>query len=694
MRIFKFRGCVTAKCMDVFFLKKINHGMKTMKNHLLASFALFAGLLVGVVRAEETPPADATKKITYDDHIKAIFRQHCLNCHKQGEAKGGLSLDTLGAVITGGGSGEIVYAGEVEGSRLWQLVAHEDTPVMPPNQDKIPQDQIDLIAAWISGGMLENMGSKAAKVKANNLASVSVGTGKPEGDAAMPVSIPQAVPVVTPRASAITAIAASPWAPLIAVAGQKQISLYNSDSTLLLGVLPFSEGIPQSLRFSRDGAFLIAAGGEHSFKGIAAIYDVKTGDRVATVGDDLDVAFDADVNDQMTQVALGGPQKMLRVYDTATGELQFDIKKHTDWILSVAFSPDGVLVASGDRSAGLVVWEASTGRQFLEFTEHKGAINSISWRDDSNVFASASDDGTVKLWDIVEGKVIKTISAHVGGATAVRFDHQGRLVTSGKDKRVKLWDAAGNLIREFPPMSETVLEVAITHDGSRVIAGDWTGQVLVSQTEAPENKSPIAANPPAAKQRLDEANAKLLAIKPEFDRTLIESHAALATYAGEVKKREQFQLEKQQKLAAAEAAKQASVASIAVAEGIKNELPGLASQSRDKHDLVIASRLGPLESDAAQEELAKRESELAGVFNAIAAKRRSQIVTRVTAVTQTQEAALMTSAAQALNTAIASAEAAEAAAKTVADTAKAIHDPLATQKAELEKLAKQLTDAV
>ncbi|MGV3485029.1 MAG: c-type cytochrome domain-containing protein [Planctomycetaceae bacterium] len=666
-----------------------------MSSHrLILSFALALGTAAASTYAEDAPPADAAPKITYEDHIKPIFRQHCFTCHNQGEAKGGLALDTNGGVITGGASGEIVYAGDHESSRLWQLVAHEETPVMPPNQDKIPQEQIDLIAAWIKGGMLENMGSKAAKAKTNNLAFASVGAGKPEGPAAMPESVPQAVPVVTPRASAITAIGASPWAPLVAVAGQKQISLYHSDTALLLGVLPFPEGIPLSLRFSRDGAFLVAAGGEHASKGIAAIYDVKTGNRVATLGDELDVAFDADVNDKMTQLAMGGPQKMLRIYDMATGELQFDIKKHTDWIYAVAFSPDGVLVASGDRSAGLCVWEASTGRPFLDLVDHKGAINSIAWRDDSNVFASASDDGTVKLWDVVEGKAIKSINAHGGGVMGVRFDHQGRLVTCGKDNRVKLWSPTGDLIRELPPMSETVLEVAITHDGSRIIAGDWTGQVLVSQSEAPENKTPIAANPPSVKARLDETNAKLAALVPEFDKTLAEVNAAQAALAAETKKREQLQAEKQQKLAMAEAAKQAAAAATAQAEQVKAELPALAAQSRDKHDLVIAARLVPLDADAAQEELAKKEAELADVLVAVATKRRAQITARAAATAKQQEATALTAAAEAMNPAIAAAEAAEVAAKPAVDAANAKHAPLAAQRAELERLVKQLAEAV
>jgi len=644
--------------------------------------------------ADETVPAAEPAKITYEDHIKPIFREHCFSCHNQGDPKGGLALDSVGATIIGGSSGEIVSAGDVEGSRLWQLVSHTESPEMPPEKDKIPQPQIDLIAAWVTGGLLENMGSKAAKQKVNALAAITVTGGKPEGQAAMPETVPQTVPVVTARASAITAVAASPWAPLVAVAGQKQISLYHSDTTKLLGVLPFPEGVAQSIRFSRDGAYLVAAGGEHSFKGIAAIYDVKTGNRIATIGDDLDVTFDADVNDKMTMVAMGGPQRMLRIYDTGTGELLFDIKKHTDWIYAVAFSPDGVLVASGDRAGGLCVWEAATGRQYLDLAEHKMAVNSIAWRDDSNVFASASDDGTVKLWDIVEGKAIKTISAHGGGVMGVRFDHQGRLVTCGKDNRVKLWDAAGNLVRELPPMSEAVLDVAISHDGSRIVAGDWTGQVLVSQSEAPENKTAIAANPPPVQQRIDEANANLAAIVLEIDKAIAESTTAAANLATETAKRVAVQQAKQVQLDAAEVSKQAAVAALAAAEQSKAELPALETQSRDLNDLVIAARSAPIDTDAAQEEVAKRETELAALFNLLATKRREQISARAMSIAKQQESTAMLAAAEAMNPLIAAAEATEAAAKAVADAAKVKHDGLAAQRAEIEKLILLLTAAV
>ncbi len=65
--------------------------------------------------------------------------------------------------------------------------------------------------------------------------------------------------VATARAGSSTAIAASPWAPLVAVAGQKQIMLHNSDTGELLTILAYPEGVPHILKFSRDGSVLLAA---------------------------------------------------------------------------------------------------------------------------------------------------------------------------------------------------------------------------------------------------------------------------------------------------------------------------------------------------------------------------------------------------------------------------------------------------
>ncbi len=495
--------------------------------------------------AADTPAAD---KITFDTHVVPILRQHCVVCHKAGESKGGLALDSFSSLMEGGGSGEIVYDdGDVEASRMWQVVNHDDTPVMPPNGQKIPDEQLALLRAWIEGGALQNDGS-VAKVKTNALASVVVTAGKPEGPAAMPTGLPQSVPVPTDRAAAITAVAASPWAPLVAVAGQRQISFYHADTAELLGVVAYPAGIAQSLRFSREGGYLIAGGGEHSVSGSVTVYDVRTGEVVASVGDELDVVFDADANDDLTRIALGGPQRMLRIFDAADGTLVYDLKKHTDWILAVAFSPDGVLVASADRSGGLHVWEASTGQLYLDLPGHKDAIHSLSWRDDSNVLASGSADGTVKAWDLVQGKVIKSIDAHKPGVTSVRFDHSGGLVTGGLDGHVRTWDGSGKQLADIDVSPEAVLEVAVTHDAGKLVYGDWTGVSQLVSVADPKVRQPVLANPPSMAQRAGELTkqleqqqtelAKTVAAKTAHENSVTDLQAKLKTAVEELEKTE------------------------------------------------------------------------------------------------------------------------------------------------------------
>lgn len=465
----------------------------------LISASLSSGLLAA--EGEEAP------RVTFEDHVKPVLREHCFTCHNQNEKKGGLALDTYASTIEGGAGGEVVYDGDSGSSRLWQLMAHEDTPVMPPGQDKLPDAKITVVADWINGGLLENSGSKAKAKKSNALAFSMSADGRPDGPAAMPETVWKQPVVVTERTAAVTAITASPWAPLVAIAGQNQVVLYNTDTSKLVGILPFPEGEPQSLSFSRDGGYLLVGGGRHSYQGITVLYDIRSGNRVARAGDELDIVLGSDINDMLTKVALGGPKRMVRIHDVGTGEQLFELKKHTDWVFSVRFSPDGILVASGDRAGGLVLWEADTGRLYLDLVGHKDAIRGIAWRADSNVVASASMDGTVKMWDIHSGNQVKSINAHGSGVTGIDMARDGRMVSCGKDRVVKLWDANGNAIRDFPAMPEAALEVSFSHDGSNVIAGDWSGQIRMWKTDDPTQVVDLTSNPPTIEARLQAARA-------------------------------------------------------------------------------------------------------------------------------------------------------------------------------------------
>ena len=453
--------------------------------------------------------ADEPAKITYEDHIKPIFREHCTSCHNANDKKSGLALDTYQAVLTGGSGGEVVAAGDLDSSRLYALTARKEQPFMPPNQDMIPQAKVDLLKIWIEQGMPENSGSSIKKATANSAALGMVSASRPEGAPPMPMSMMKQTPFYTPRAATISALAASPWSPLVAVGGQMQVSLYNSENGQLQGVIPFPEGEPQSITFSRDGKLILIAGGRHSVSGYAALHDITTGNRIARVGDELDIVLSADISDDNQLIALAGPQKMVRVFETLSGKLKYEQKKHTDWIYCVRFSPDGLLLATADRSSGLVVWETQTGRLFLDLPGHKGEIRTIAWRPDSQALISGSFDGTLKLWDMNEGKLIKSWDAHGGGVGAVAVCNDGTMVSTGRDNKVKVWDAAGNAAGEMPALAEAGHEIAITVDGKQIAVGDWLGNVRLWQRAKPTDEKLLAANPLPLDQALERTQQQL-----------------------------------------------------------------------------------------------------------------------------------------------------------------------------------------
>jgi len=535
-----------------------------MFNHLLRWGLLFP---LGLFACAAGAAGPAAKKITYDDHIRPIFRQYCLKCHDAATKKSDLALDAYATAMEGGASGEVIYPADLDSSRLWLMVNHEDEPSMPPNADKLPADKLTLIRTWIEGGALENSGSVAKAKKPNGLAMRAPAvSGKPAGPAAMPESIFRQPVVVSGRPAATAALAASPWAPLVVVAGQHQVSLYHSESAQLLGVLPFPEGIPQVLKFSRDGSLLLTAGGRGAALGLAALVDVRTGSRLVTVGDEYDEVEAADLSPNQALIALGGPTKVVRVYNTADRSLAYEIHKHTDWITAIAFSPDGQLLVTADRGGGAYLWEAETGREVATLRGHPSEVTDACWRADSQIVATSGVDGTIRLWNREEGKQVKSWTAHGGGTTAIAFAADGRLVSTGRDRVVKLWRPDGGHLKDLTTFADIGLAVCISHDGHRVAAGDYTGEVRLLEVDSGKQVGRLAANPPTLAMRVTAAAGQVASAQSELKTAAAAKLAAdkrLAEAKTEAGRRSAALAETQQKLAASQAARDAMVQEVA-----------------------------------------------------------------------------------------------------------------------------------
>jgi hypothetical protein len=470
------------------------------------TYIAFSCFLIFVPFVISSSAAEPAKKTTYVEHVLPILRDSCVGCHGPDKKRGGLALHTFTDLMQGAASGAVVKPGDPDGSRLFLLMAHKAEPVMPPKSPKLEQAKLDVVQKWIAEGALENAGSKAVVTKPNtDIGLSSVVRGKPAVPPLPAKPLPLEPVVKTAKANAVTALASSPWAPLVALGGQKQVLLYNTDTLDLIGVLPFPEGVPQVLKFSRNGSLLLAGGGRAGKSGKVVLWKVATGERVIALGDETDAVLAADVSADQTQVALGGPAKAVRVYSTKDGSLIREIKKHTDWIYNIEYSPDGVLLATGDRNGGLFVWESHTGREYFSLRGHTAAVTGLSWRMDSNVLASLSEDTTLRLWEMENGGAIKAWGAHGGGGQSVQYTHDNRLVSCGRDRVVKVWDQNGAQQRAFEALPDVAVRCCFTHDGGRVVAGDWTGGVTAWDAKDGRAVGKLVANPPTVAERLEAA---------------------------------------------------------------------------------------------------------------------------------------------------------------------------------------------
>lgn len=427
----------------------------------------------------------ASPRVVFDGPIREIFRTRCFKCHGDDEQKSDLNLQQYATVMKGGSGGAAVIPGKPNSSPLFHAITHvEGVEKMPPKSDKIPEEEIEAIRAWIAAGAPE--GEKSA-VRGVAKFQASAGTlGRP----VTPV-MPEKLPVNPrpPRAHPVTALAASPWAPLLAVAEREGVELRHAETGKALGFLPFVEGIPFVLRFSPDGARLMAGGGKAVQSGKVVLYDVRSGKRLAEIGDETDAVLAADWSPDGSLVALGGSGRVVKVFAVTDGRELYRIRKHTDWITAVAFSPDGRFLATGDRAGGIHLWEPLTGAIALSLSEHKDAIHALEWRGDSRLLASASEDGAVIVWDAKDGWPAVTVNAGHSqgsgkrarkGVLSLAWLEDGSFSTTGRDRCVRVWSTGGEALASSDPIEALPTRVRGFSNGKGLSVGDdqgglWSG---------------------------------------------------------------------------------------------------------------------------------------------------------------------------------------------------------------------------
>lgn len=183
------------------------------------------------------------------------------------------------------------------------------------------------------------------------------------------------------------------------------------------------------------------------------------------------------------QMAVGGPDGMVRLWDLATLK-STGLIPHKD-VVCLVFSQSGKTLIGGDALGNLKLWPINAGKLSSGTTlaAHKGKpIWAIALSSDGNTLITAGGDASIKIWDISKATpVLKaTLTGHEERVRGMTLSRDGTLLatTSDRDKTVRLWDL-GDKPKERAKLTpkSAALSVAISPDGKLLAAGCADGVV-------------------------------------------------------------------------------------------------------------------------------------------------------------------------------------------------------------------------
>ncbi len=191
-----------------------------------------------------------------------------------------------------------------------------------------------------------------------------------------------------------------------------------------------------------------------------------------------------------------GGDSFLRLWDPRTGEEQKHFRSRPMWdygpdgLACLAFSPDGKTVAAGGSNNAVFLWNLEDGRE-ERVLRTDARVNGVAFSPDGRLLATGHDLD-VRLWDRATGKLLYKLAGHATDSKRrygnehgpLAFHPDGKRVFAGHaDGMIRTWEVAtGRLLQTIKAPEAAVMSLALSKDGRQLAIG--RGAKLVQVVDA------------------------------------------------------------------------------------------------------------------------------------------------------------------------------------------------------------------
>ncbi len=120
---------------------------------------LIGALFAASATAAETPataPTDAVDARAhlqfFEQEIRPLLVERCYKCHGAEKQKGGLRLDHISTMLTGGDSGPALVRGQSEKSLMIEAVRYKNEDLQMPPKEELTAREVGLLEKWVALG--------------------------------------------------------------------------------------------------------------------------------------------------------------------------------------------------------------------------------------------------------------------------------------------------------------------------------------------------------------------------------------------------------------------------------------------------------------------------------------------------------------------------------------------------------------